>query len=115
MQPRLYIDEDAMARALVQGLRARGLDIMTVVDAGMAAQGDRAQLEYAAANRRVLYTFNIGDFCRLHAEYTAQDRRHSGIVVAYRQRYSVGEQMRRLLRLVNTKSAEEMAGNLYFL
>ena len=32
MSLRLYVDEDAMARALVQGLRARGVDVVTVAD-----------------------------------------------------------------------------------
>jgi hypothetical protein len=32
MQIRLYVDEDAMARALVSGLRARGVDVITVLD-----------------------------------------------------------------------------------
>jgi hypothetical protein len=30
MQIRLYVDGDAMARALVRGLRARGVDVTTV-------------------------------------------------------------------------------------
>jgi hypothetical protein len=47
MQIRLYVDEDAMARALVSGLRARGVDVMTVLDAKMSGQDDMAQLEYA--------------------------------------------------------------------
>jgi hypothetical protein len=49
MQMRLYIDEDAMARALVQGLRARGVEVMTVFEAGMIGQSDTAQLAYATA------------------------------------------------------------------
>jgi hypothetical protein len=32
MHIRLYVDEDAMARALVKGLRARGIEITTVVN-----------------------------------------------------------------------------------
>jgi hypothetical protein len=43
MQIRLYVDEDAMARTLVRGLRARGVDVTTVLDAGMSAQDDMAQ------------------------------------------------------------------------
>jgi hypothetical protein len=112
---RLYVDEDAMARALVTGLRARGVDVTTVLDEGMTGQDDVAQLEYAAERGRVLYTFNVGHFCRLHAEVLAQSRSHAGIIVVYRQRYAVGEQLRRLLALVNLRSAEEMRGCLHFL
>ncbi len=105
MQIRLYVDEDAMARTLVQGLRARGVDLITVLDAGMSEQDDSAQLEHAAAQGRVLYTFNVGHFYQLHSEYLAQGKNHAGIIVVHRQRYSVGEQIRRLLKVINTKSA----------
>ncbi len=57
-----YLDEDTMARALVQGLRARGVDVATPLEAGMMGKSDRAQLELASARERVLYTFNVGDF-----------------------------------------------------
>jgi hypothetical protein len=67
MQIRLYVDEDAMARALVRGLQARGVDVTTVLDAGMSEQDDLAQLEHAPQHGRVLYTFNVGHFCHLHA------------------------------------------------
>lgn len=115
MQIRLYVDEDAMARAVVQGLRARGIDVITVLDAGMSEQDDRAQLEYAAAQGRVLYTFNVGHFYQLHSEYLTQGKSHAGIILVYRQRYSIGEQIRRLLRVINTKSAEEMKNDIHFL
>ena len=68
MQIRLYVDEDAMARALVRGLRARGVDVRTVVNAGMSAQDDMAQLECATEHGRVLYAFNVGHFCQLYAQ-----------------------------------------------
>jgi hypothetical protein len=32
---RLYVDEDAMARGLVTGLRARSIDVLTVFEAGI--------------------------------------------------------------------------------
>ena len=46
-----------MATALVVGLRARGADVQTVVEAGLRGKDDKAQLEWAAANKRTLYTF----------------------------------------------------------
>ena len=115
MPIRLYVDEDAMARALVKGLRARGVDITTVFDEEMLARSDAEQLEYAVQQGRVFYTFNVGHFCRLHKEYIAQGKSHAGIIVVYRQRYSIGEQIRRLLNLITTTSAEEMKDNLQFL
>ena len=112
---RWYLDEDTMARALVRGLRARGIDVLTVHEAGMSGEVDPAQLEYASTHQRVLYTVNVGDFCRLHAEYLNQGRSHSGIVVVSRQRYSIGEQVRGLSRLTSTMMADEMRDALIFL
>ncbi len=111
----MYVDEDAMARSLVQGLRARGLNVMTVLDAGMSGQNDIAQLESATKQGRVLYTFNVRHFCQLHSEYQTRGKDHSGIIVVYRQRYTVGEQIRRLSNLINSKPAELMHNNLHFL
>jgi hypothetical protein len=45
----------------------------------------------------------------------AEGRQHTGIIVIYRQRYSVGEQIRRLLALIQDKSAEDMENVLHFL
>lgn len=59
----LYFDMD---RDLIMALRARGADVMTAADAGMLARSDLEHLDYAATQERVLYTFNRGDFYRLH-------------------------------------------------
>jgi len=112
---RWYLDEDTCARALIQGLRARGVDVATPLETGMMAEPDQAQLEFACARRRVIYTFNVGDFCRLHAEYLESGKTHAGIVVVPRQRYPIGIQVRGLLELTSTRSAQEMVDNLVFL
>ena len=79
MKLSLYLDEDTIARALVAGLRARGADVQTVVEAGLRGKDDKVQLEWAVANSRALYTFNVSDFCRLHREYLDHGTEHAGI------------------------------------
>lgn len=115
MSIRLYIDEDSMSHALARALRARNVDVTTALEQDMIEQSDAAHLDYAAAQGRVLFSFNVGDFCRLHNEYLAQGKSHSGIIVSPQQRFSVGEQMRRLLRLAANRSAEQMCNNIEFL
>ena len=53
---RLYIDEDAMDTDLVNALRLRGVDTLTVRDAGMIRQPDEAQLRFASQQGRALYS-----------------------------------------------------------
>lgn len=115
MKVRLYIDEDAMSRALLQGLTARGIDVTSVYEEKMVGQSDISQIDYATKLGRALYTFNIGDFCNIHNELTKQGKNHAGIIVVYRQHYSVGEQIKRLAKLINTKSQDDMKNYLYFL
>ena len=52
MTIRLYIDEDAMDRALLQALRVRGADVVTALDAGMIECQDEHHLEYATGQIR---------------------------------------------------------------
>jgi hypothetical protein len=51
----------------------------------------------------------------LHEQWIASGREHSGIVLAFQQRYSIGEQLRRLLHILNRRSAVEMVSRLEYL
>lgn len=104
-----------MDRDLVRALRARGVDVEPANEVGMIEREDDEHLTYATTQGRVIFSFNIGDFCRLHGEFMANRKSHAGIVVSRQQRYSVGEQMRRLLKLIANKTAEEMRDRLEFL
>jgi len=112
---RLYFDEDSMRHALVHVLRARGIDVQTALDAEMIERADEDHLAFATAQGRVLCSFNVGDFYRLHTRYMAQHKSHTGIVLARQRQYSVGEYMRRLLKLMAHLTAEEMQNRLEFL
>jgi hypothetical protein len=112
---RLYFDEDAMQQGLITALRARRVAVVTALDAGMANKPDEEHLARASRDGRVLYSFNIADYCSLHEKWLAAGRLHSGIVLAHQQRFSLGEQLRRLLYLLNRKSAEEMRCRLEYL
>jgi len=111
MNVRLYLDEDAIDHALIQALRFRGADLLTTPEADMMEQDDAEQIDFATAAGRVLYTFNARDFCRLHREYLAQGKSHSGIVVG-RQDCSIGDQTRGLMQLIARRSAEQMVNQL---
>jgi hypothetical protein len=114
-QIRLYLDEDSSEKSLVAAFRNVELDVVTVADVNRQSYFDEAQLIWAAEQRRVIYSYNQSDFCRLHREFLVAERTHAGIIVLQQQRYSVGQQLRGLLQLVATQSAEEMINQLVFL
>jgi hypothetical protein len=112
---RLYIDEDAMHLELVSALRLNNVDTLTAIDAGRIQVPDETQLQFAAAAGRVLYTFNVADFHELHSQWVATNTNHYGRVMARQQRYSVGDQLRRLLHLIRSSSSEQMMNRVEFL
>ncbi len=115
MKIALYFDEDSQDSDLVRALRLRGVDVLTAAEAGRNGLRDDEQLELATADGRVLYSYNSRDFFRLHGLFLKQGKTHAGIILAPQQQFSVGEQARRLLRLIGTKSAEEMQNEIEFL
>src|SRR5712691_3543909 len=102
MTARVYLDEDSMDRALVAALRARGVDVLTALEADMIERDDADHLEFSTAENRVLLTCNTGDFCRLHHEWLSSGRLHAGIVCMPQHGLSIGPRLRRLLRLFST-------------
>ncbi len=112
---RLYFDEDTMDQDLVRALKARGMDVTTAFLEDMVGQPDEQHLDIAAQQERVLFSFNRRDFYRIHAQYLLQNKSHAGIILANQQQYSVGELMRRILRLSAELSAQEMMNRLEFL
>ena len=115
MKIRLYLDEDVMDADLIHALRIRGVDVTSALEQKMIRRLDAEHLEFATLERRVLYSFNVGDFQNLHSKYLTQGKHHSGIILGQQQRYSLGEQMRRLLNIIARISAEEMEDSIVFL
>lgn len=60
-----YLDEH-VPRAVASGLRRRGVDVLTLQEAGMLEAEDEAHLALATQQGRVIFTQDA-DFLRLHA------------------------------------------------
>ncbi|MDQ3623147.1 MAG: DUF5615 family PIN-like protein, partial [Verrucomicrobiota bacterium] len=93
---RLHFDHDAGARALVAALRRRNIDVSTSHGAGLTRADDESQLRWATQEFRVIFSHNMGDFCRLHAHLRGAAFTHTGIVLC-RQTMPLGDAIRRLL------------------
>ncbi len=112
---RLYVDEDAEEAAVVEGLRLRGIDVLTTLEAGRRSSTDAEQLAFATEHGRAIFTFNVRHFAALHAEWLTEGNDHCGIAVLPDQRVSIGEKIRRLGRLVGSITAEQMLNRMEYL
>lgn len=103
---RFYLDEQ-VARAVASGLRRRGVDLVTVREAGSLGAADEEHVARALAEKRVIFTQDT-DFLRLHAGGT----KHAGIVYAPQ---GIGSIIRGLVLIHQLLEPEEMTGNVEFL
>jgi hypothetical protein len=101
---RYHLDEH-VDPAVAQGLRQRGVDVTTTVEAGLAGASDEAQLGFAAAQGRVLVTRDR-HFLVLASEGVA----HAGIAFWHSKRRNVGQLVLDLVLLWRAVTAEEMLG-----
>lgn len=81
----------------------------------MEQKEDPDQLSYAMSQGRVICTFNVGDFYRMHTEYLRASKSHAGIVLVQQQRYWLGELIGRLSNITTTMSPEAMENRVEFL
>lgn len=111
-RPRFYTDEDIYAAVAVE-LRKAGIDAVSAPEAARLGETDSAQLLWATQENRVLVTFNVHDFARLHHEWMHRGLHHSGLVVS--QQRPIGDVVRRVLRIASSLSSDEMTDRLEYL
>jgi uncharacterized protein with PIN domain len=102
-----YMDEHVPS-AVSQGLRLRGIDVLTAQNAGMRGASDEDHLALAVQEQRAIFTQDT-DFLRLHAANHA----HAGIVYAP-QGTPTGAIVRSLMLIHEVLGPVEMAGRLEF-
>jgi|SRR5882724_12706475 len=107
-QIKFYLDEH-IPRAVAEGLRRRGLHVLTVQESKRTGLSDTAQLAFALAEQRVLITMD-SDFLILASRGVA----HAGIAYA-RPARSVGELIRAVMLLYDVLTPDEMTNQVEFL
>ena len=110
--PKIHLNENLSPSLAVQ-LRSHGYDVTTSQETGLLSEPDEVQLAFAASQQRAILTFNIGDFARLHDRYLAEGKAHWGII--FSSEVPVGVLFHRLLRLLNSVSAEELKNQVRWL
>ncbi len=106
---RFHLDENC-DRAIGEGLRRRGIDVTTTPEAGLMSATDEAQIAYAVAQGRILFTQDC-DILRLHATGLA----HPGIAYCGKDTKSIGDIIRGLVLIWELLEPDEMSKRVEFL
>ncbi|MBN1875854.1 MAG: DUF5615 family PIN-like protein [Anaerolineae bacterium] len=104
----VYVDADLTPR-VVNALRQRSYEAYSALEDGLDTATDEEILVRATALNMVVLTNNDRDFTYLAQQWMKSGRSHAGILISeqYRNR-QFGEFLRRLLRFLDTVSADEM-------
>lgn len=105
---RYYTDEHVL-RAVIVGLRQRGVDVLSVPDANKLGASDEEHLAFALAEERVLFTHDA-DFLRL----ASSGIDHAGLVYAS-QPTPAGEIIRGLMLIYQVLDSEDLINRLEYL
>ena len=106
---RFLLDEHIPA-TVARGLQLRGVDVLTIQEAGRTGYDDESQIEFARSQQRVIVTSDA-DFLAL----AASNMNHAGIVFAQAGRCSIGELVRRLLLVYSVLTPDDMTNHVEFL
>ncbi|MFW0860320.1 MAG: DUF5615 family PIN-like protein [Dehalococcoidia bacterium] len=109
MPPHLLCDEH-VPYPIVEGLRRRGIDIVTVQEIGLASTRDEIIMARAREEGRIIYTRDA-DFLR----HSRGGHKHSGIFYHHPLTYSIGEAIQKVALACEVLSAEEMENQVMFL
>ncbi len=112
IQIKIYTDED-IAGVVAKAIKRRGFEVSTTPEHDNFKLTDENQLAFAASIEAAILTHNVQDFPRIHFELMERGIFHKGIIVA--KQVSIGEIVRRLLRLMAQLSAEDMTNRLEYL
>jgi len=90
-------------------LKRRGVEAFSAKDIGKLGLTDEEQIKVATKKQAVIFTHDV-DFLRI-----AIRKQHPGIIYVHQQKLTIGECIRRLKAIAETKSPEEMRNRIIFL
>jgi predicted nuclease of predicted toxin-antitoxin system len=108
MSIKIYVDESVNV-AIVEGLKRRGVNAFSAKDLGKLGLTDEEQLKTAIQNQAAIFTHDV-DFIK-----TAINKKHLGIIYVHQQKLTIGECIKKLKFIAETKTAEEMQNQILFL
>lgn len=109
---RLYTDEDVHKKVSV-ALCTRGYDVVSVHTSKNLGLTDLQQLEYATSQERAIFTFNTGDFIRLHKDYLNNKKSHFGIILS--KQIPLKKTINLLISFLYNHSSEQLKDNIFWI
>lgn len=109
---KFYLNED-VHKNIATALRLKGYDVISVHEVQKHSLSDCQQLEYAIAEGMAIFTFNAGDFNKLHKEYIENEKNHFGILLS--KQIPISETIKRHVNFLYTHSSEEIRNNIFWI
>lgn len=106
---RFFMDQH-IPWAVSQGLRHRGVDVLTAQDGERCSRPDAEQLEFATADERVMVTFDP-DYLALHARGVE----HAGIAWCEERKYTIGQLVHALFLVYSVLTRDDMRNHVEYL
>lgn len=108
-----YMDHHVQA-AITEGLRARGIDVVTAFEDGAAEWSDDRILERARELGRIVVTTDQ-DFLRLARDYCRNGHEFAGVVFGAQRDLEIGQMVLDLELMAHAVSDKELANRVEFL
>src|SRR5262245_32754063 len=106
----LFQLDEHLPSAIADGVREKGIDIVTATEAGVRGEPDLIVLARAHAAQRVIVTFDFHYIRFHHAGHP-----HSGILYCTRKTRSIGQIIDWIETIHGASTPGEMSGHLIFL
>ncbi len=113
MSVAFYLDHN-VDRAVAEGLRLRGVDVLTALEDGTTTLADPDLLDRASALGRVIVTHDQ-DFLREGPARQRTGRTFAGILYAHQLDVSLGRLIDDLELIAQAQSPEDYAGRVRYL
>lgn len=113
MAIRLYMDHN-VPRAIIDGLRARGVDVLTSFEDGTSELEDPELLDRATELGRVLFTFDY-NLLQEAAKRQRNQISFQGIIYAHQLRVSIGGCIGDLEIIAKAGEAEDLESRVEYL
>lgn len=109
----LYMDQHVPS-AITEGLRERGVDVLTAAEDAAADWSDPDILQRATALGRIVFTLD-DDFLAIAADWLESRLDFAGVVYAHQLGITIGQAVRDLELLATVLELDDMRNRIEFL